>query len=63
MQTNAALDKEDKASYTVTVSVRDSKNDAGGADVAVDDEITVTITVTGENEPPGDNREVQGLLR
>ena len=52
LQTKASLDKEDKASYTVTVSVRDSKNDAGGADVAVDDEITVTITVTGENDPP-----------
>ena len=41
------LDKEDKASYTVTVSVKDRQPDANP-----DDTITVTITVTDANEPP-----------
>ena len=52
LQTKAALDFEDKASYTVTVSVRDSKDADGNADTATDDSITVTITVTDVNEPP-----------
>ena len=52
LQTKAALDFEDKASYTVTVSVRDSKDADGNADTATDDNITVTITVTDVNEPP-----------
>ena len=52
LQTKAALDFEDKASYTVTVSVRDSKNADGDADTATDDSITVTITVTDVNERP-----------
>ena len=52
LQTEAALDHEGKASYEVTVSVRDSKDASGGADTTTDDTITVTITVTGENDPP-----------
>ena len=52
LQTKAALDFEDKASYTVTVSVRDSKNADGDADTATDGSITVTITVDDVNEPP-----------
>ena len=52
MQTEAALDHEGKASYEVTVSVRDSKDASGGADTTTDDTITVTITVTGENDSP-----------
>ena len=52
LRTKDALDKETKSSYTVTVSVRDSKDASGAADTAPDDTITVTITVTGENEPP-----------
>ena len=52
LQTKAALDKETKDSYSVTVSVRDSRDANGNADTATDDTITVTITVTGENEPP-----------
>ena len=52
LQTKAELDFEDKASYTVTVSVRDSKDADGNADTATDDSITVTITVTDVNEPP-----------
>ena len=52
LQTNAALDSEIKASYTVTVSVHDGKNASGGTDTATDATITVTINVTDENEPP-----------
>ena len=52
LQTKSALDFETKASYTVTVSVRDSEDANGAADTATDDEITVTITVTDVNEAP-----------
>ena len=52
LRTKDALDHDTKATYTVTVSVRDSKDDSGNADSAEDDTIAVTITVTGENEPP-----------
>ena len=37
---------------TVTVSVRDSKDDSGNPDTATDDDITVTITVTDANDAP-----------
>ena len=50
LQTKAALDHETTASYTVTISVRDSKDDSGTADTATDDTITVTINVTNEEE-------------
>ena len=50
LQTKDELDYETKASYTVTVSVRDSKDDSGVADTADDDSIDVTITVTDEEE-------------
>ena len=39
-----------KKSYRVTVSVRDSKNDDGEADMATDATITVTITVVNVDE-------------
>ena len=52
LQTKSALDKEDKASYEVTVSVHDGKNEAGDSDTTVDATINVRITVTGENDPP-----------
>ena len=43
---------EVKASYTVVVDVRDSKDAAGDADTAIDDSITVTINLTNVNETP-----------
>ena len=52
LETKVNLDKETTPSYTITVSVRDSKDAAGNADTATDDTIAVTITVAGENEPP-----------
>ena len=52
LQTKSALDKETNANYTVTVSVHDGKNEAGGSDATVDATITVNITVTEENDPP-----------
>ena len=52
MQTKADLDFEDKSSYTVTVSVRDSKDGNGDVDEVTDDTITVTILVADLNEAP-----------
>ena len=52
LKTKAALDHETKASYEVTVSVRDSKDDSGNTDTATDDTIDVTITVTDANDAP-----------
>ena len=48
--TKAALDYETKPSYTVTVSVRDSKDAAGNSDTAPDDSVDVTIEVTNVDE-------------
>ena len=54
LKTKAALDYETKNSYSVTVSVRDSKDADGAADTATDDTIELTVTVTDVvKEPPG----------
>ena len=50
--TGTMLDYETRSSYTVVVSVRDSKDDYGVSDAATDDTITVTITVNGVDETP-----------
>ena len=47
---DATLDYETKASYTVTVEVRDNEGANGDADTEVDDTIDVTITVTNVEE-------------
>ena len=52
LQTKAALDHETRGSYSVTVSVRDQKDDDNVADTAVDDTVTVTVAVGDVNEPP-----------
>ncbi len=52
LQTSAPLDHETRTSYTVMVTVSDGKDAEGNADTTADDTITVTINVTGENEPP-----------
>ena len=52
LKTKVALDHEAKAIYTVTVSVTDGKNADGNTDDAADDTVTVTIKVTGANDPP-----------
>ena len=46
LRTKAALDVEARSSYSVTVSVTDGKNAGGGTYPALDDTITVNITVT-----------------
>ena len=51
IQTNAALDYETKPSYTVTASVRDSKDPFGNADTTADHTIAVTIDVTNMEVP------------
>ena len=52
MKTKVVLNYDTKASYTVTVSVRDSKDDEGQADTANDASLPLTITITDVNEPP-----------
>ena len=52
LRTSAALNFETKDSYTVTVSVSDSKDADGNTDTATDDSITVTINVGDVNEAP-----------
>ena len=52
MKTKAALDYEDKDTYSVKVTVSDGKDAAGDADTEADDTIRVTITVTDVNEGP-----------
>ena len=52
LQTKDALDHETKSSYTVTVSVRDSKDDNSDANEVTDDTIRVTILVADINEDP-----------
>ena len=52
LQTKAALDYEDKSSYTVTVSVSDGMDANGDADEMTDNTITVTILVSNVNEAP-----------
>ena len=52
LKTKAALDKETKGTYTVTVSVRDSRDVNGNGDTENDANIGVTINVTDVNEPP-----------
>ena len=52
IQTSAALDFEGKRTYSVTVDVRDSKDDNGSPDAATDASIDVSINLTGEDEPP-----------
>lgn len=46
------LDFETRATYRVTVSVSDSKDDDGGADTATDASIAVTVAVSDVNEAP-----------
>ncbi len=41
---------ESKSSYTVTVNVRDNKDEAGDADTVTDDDITVTINLSNVDE-------------
>ena len=52
LRTRAALDYEDKDSYTVTIQVRDSMDIHGNPDMTYDDSIDITIEVTDVNEPP-----------
>ena len=50
LRTKDALDYETKSSYSVTVSVSDSKDAGGNADTAADDTVILTITVTNVEE-------------
>ena len=52
IKTKAALNHETKDSYSVIVTVRDSKDAAGDDDTAVDATITVTINISDVNDAP-----------
>ena len=52
IMTKDAIDRETKASYTVTVSVHDGKDAQGNADATADDVHTVRITVGDGNDAP-----------
>ena len=52
LQTNTPLDLETKGTYTVNVLVHDGKDGSGNADMTTDDTQAITITLTGENDPP-----------
>ena len=51
-KTGVTYDHETKASYSFTLSVHDGKDEVGGASTAIDDSITVRVTVTDLNELP-----------
>ena len=51
LQTKAALDHEGDARDTVIVNVSDGKDSNGETDTAIDDTVTVTITVNNVDEP------------
>ena len=50
LQTEAALDRESRATYSFTMSVHDAKDSNGHADPTVDHRITVTVTVADVDE-------------
>ena len=50
---SVSLSHEDAASYTLTLSVRDSKDGIGNPDSETDTSATVNITVVDVDEPPG----------
>ena len=52
LQTKAALNHEQKDTYSVTVHVTDGRDSDDETDNAADDSITVTINITDVNEPP-----------
>ncbi len=52
LQTKGALNRESRATYSFTMSVRDDKDSNGHTDTADDDTITVTVTILDVNEPP-----------
>ena len=51
VKSEAMLDFETPTSYEVLYQVTDSKNGAGEADPAIDDTLTLTITVTNADDP------------
>ena len=60
LRTRAALDHGAKESHTVTVAVHDGKDSSANADPAIDDTITVTITV---NRPAAGMPDIIGTPR
>ena len=50
LQQSASLDFEGKASYVITLSVSDRKDDDGESDLSVDDAIQLTINVNNVDE-------------
>ena len=51
LRTKGSLDYETRTSHTIVVEVTDNKDIDGVADMVIDDEIQVTITIEDVNEP------------
>ena len=68
IKTKALLDHESPVDtggdnvYDVTLHVSDGEDEDGNADTAVDDAVSVTITVANVNEPPGFDSSVLDLV-
>ena len=62
-KTGVTYDHEDTSTYVVTVNVSDGKDDAGESDDAVDDSITVTISLADVNEKPALSGPVNATFR
>ena len=71
LRTKAALDYEDKNTYSVTILVRDGVDDVGDPNVTADDTINITInvinvdedgTVTLSNEQPEEEQPITATL-
>ena len=52
IRASAALDYEQRRSYSLEVSVHDGKASDGSADTAIDDAVSVTVTVSDVDEAP-----------
>ena len=58
---SATLNHEDTPSYSLTLSVRDGKDDGGNPDSKTDTSVTVNVTVVDVEEPPGTPTDLSAL--
>ena len=56
-----SIDYEDRSTYVVDIGVTDAKNPSGAADTAIDDKVTLTITVTDVEEIDAAEFDAAGL--
>ena len=58
---SATLNHEGTPSYSLTLSVRDGKDDGGNPDSKTDTSVTVNVTVVDVEEPPGTPTDLSAL--